>query len=146
MKNTFKLLIATVVLIFISNQCKAQSIKDADWWLPRKEIGMRHGFGNVGYSREFTIGYRLDDMWTVGAAISMEKTVGVYTRRYYYFGNRFKFAAYVYGMMGVNVENSPAFVARIEPGVMFRFFNNHQIYMGPGLDTTGFGFHIGFAI
>lgn len=150
MKKLFLFAALTVLMLTLPSEAKGQSMEDADWWLPRKEIGMRHGFGNAGYSREFTLGYRLDDWWTVGAAYSMEKTASLYARRYFYFGNKFKYAVFVDGMAGVNfADDTPCFAAKLEPGVMVRFFNNHQLFVGPSISNLGggsFGFFVGFAI
>lgn len=145
-KILFLCISAAILLLSNSFEAKGQSLEDADWWFSHKEIGMRHGFGNIGYTREFTFGYRLDDWWTVGLAYGMEKTASVYGRRYFYFGDKFKCAAYVDGMAGVNFAGNASFEAKLEPGIMYRFFNNHQIYIGPSIGLHGFGFHVGFAI
>ena len=67
-------------------------------------------------------------------------------------GARGKWAFYSGGYIGADFlkdnsgNPSSVFTAKLEPGIRYRFFNNHQIFIGPSLGTHCLGFHLGLAI
>ena len=165
--------VAAVAMGLCSVELKAQEngIENADYWLPRKEIGVRYSFSNDRNGHEITLGYRIDDNWTAGISISDPKYrigagtesteqrfdrtgfgASLYGRRYFHLGTKDKWAIYIDGYIGADFlkdnsgNPSSLFTAKLEPGIRYRFFNNHQIFFGPSIGTHCLGFHLGFAI
>ena len=156
-------------LCSVALKAQANGIDNADYWLPRKEIGGRYAFSNDRNGHEIALGYRIDDNWTAGISISDPKYrttadsseerfdrtgfgASLYGRRYFHMGAKDKWAFYIDGYIGADFlkdnsgNPSSVFTAKLEPGIRYRFFNNHQIFIGPSLGAHCLGFHLGLAI
>ncbi|MGM9753975.1 MAG: hypothetical protein ACI3ZK_08005 [Candidatus Cryptobacteroides sp.] len=161
--------IGALLLLAFATGARAQEggIENADYWLPRKEIGVRYTFSSGRSGHEVTFGYRIDNNWTVGLSLSDPKYreehellkqgfgASLYGRRYFHLGSADKWAIYCDAYLGADflkaAEGSSAqggvlFNAKLEPGIRYRFFNNHQIFLGPSFGTNCIGFHLGLAI
>ncbi|MGM9788614.1 MAG: hypothetical protein ACI3ZF_06950 [Candidatus Cryptobacteroides sp.] len=158
------------------NAQEVSGIENADYWLPRKEIGVRYTFSSIRAGHEITLGYRIDDNWTAGLSLSDPKYradgvvtkkgfgASLYGRRYFHLGSADKWAIYCDAYLGADflkasegldpssssagssTARSVLFTAKLEPGIRYRFFNNHQIFLGPSIGTNCIGFHLGLAI